>query len=206
MASGGDDKTVRLWSLSGQPVHFPLTGHGNRITTVIFSPDGQRLYSGGWKDSVRTWDVKKGLVLSTLGTNTADLTGMGLSPDGRFLGLAFGAVVEIWDVQRGGQVTTLKGHAALVRSVAFSPDGRRLATSAEDHTVRLWEPASGQTVFAFPSLLSVINKIRFSPNGNKLLSASPQGLVYLWDATAVSSEFSQPPPSSEGRDRAEDMP
>ena len=45
IASGSDDKTVRLWDTDGQPVGQPLH-HDDTVTSVAFSPDGTRIASG----------------------------------------------------------------------------------------------------------------------------------------------------------------
>src|SRR5262249_11559279 len=50
LASGGDDKTIRLWDpATGHPIGQPLTAHDSWVWAVAFSPDGQLLASGGDK-------------------------------------------------------------------------------------------------------------------------------------------------------------
>src|SRR5262249_15368626 len=42
-------------------------GHSSWVTSVAFSPDGRRLASGSWDQTVKFWDVPTGHELDTLG-------------------------------------------------------------------------------------------------------------------------------------------
>jgi WD40 repeat protein len=58
IATGSEDRTVRLWdAASGQEV-LTLKGHTDIVRCVGFSNDGCRLVSGGWDHTVRVWDAR----------------------------------------------------------------------------------------------------------------------------------------------------
>ena len=42
-----------------------LTGHGERVVSVEFSPDGKRVVSGSWDKSVKVWDAATGAEVSS---------------------------------------------------------------------------------------------------------------------------------------------
>ena len=57
LASGSNDKTVRLWSLSDPTKTHTLTGHTDYVRSVTFSPDNQWLASGSDDKTVRLWSL-----------------------------------------------------------------------------------------------------------------------------------------------------
>jgi WD40 repeat protein len=57
LASGGMDKTVRVWSTEDATEIAAYTGHTHPVRTVAFSPDGKSLYSGGDGGTLRRWVV-----------------------------------------------------------------------------------------------------------------------------------------------------
>jgi len=56
VASGGDDKTVKIWHIDGLLL-CSLEGHIGLVNTLAFSPDGQSLVSGDSNGSILLWHV-----------------------------------------------------------------------------------------------------------------------------------------------------
>ena len=57
LASGGDDRTVRLWDVATGSNTATLSGHTGWVNSVAFSPDGDMLASGAWDCFINLWDV-----------------------------------------------------------------------------------------------------------------------------------------------------
>ena len=59
VASGSDDKTVRLWDTRTGAVRGTLEGYSGSVETVVFSPDGQLVASGSNDGTVRLWMLRQ---------------------------------------------------------------------------------------------------------------------------------------------------
>jgi hypothetical protein len=55
IASGSEDKTVRLWDVNSGKEIAPFKGHESSVWSVAFSPDGNRIASGSDDKTVRIW-------------------------------------------------------------------------------------------------------------------------------------------------------
>lgn len=85
LASGSEDKSVRLWRVANaEPVHT-LKGHRGGVTGVVFSPDGTMLASSSSDKTVRLWRIPDGKLLQTLKGHTNEVNSVAFSPDGNTL-------------------------------------------------------------------------------------------------------------------------
>jgi WD40 repeat protein len=170
-----------------------LRGHSDAVSGLAYSPDGTRLASASWDDTVRVWDVFTGQeALPPLRGHTADVCAVAYSPDGRKLASAsYDLTVRVWDAVTGQEVLPpLRGHTRPVLSVAFSPDGRRLVSggassgTAGDLSVRLWDVTTGKevTLSFFKGQNDTVYSVAYSPDGRWFAAAHPGSHLRVWDA------------------------
>src|SRR5262249_7167583 len=97
LATGSQDKTVRLWDLASQQCRATLEGHKRSVNTLAFSPCGTMLATGQHHGvfygepppaEARLWDVIRGELRAILqgpnGVRGAH-NALGFSPDGKML-------------------------------------------------------------------------------------------------------------------------
>jgi WD40 repeat protein len=57
LATGSDDRTIKLWDTTTGEEVFTLRGHAAGVLCVAFSSDGRCIASGGYDRTVRVWDT-----------------------------------------------------------------------------------------------------------------------------------------------------
>ena len=217
LASGGMDKTVRLWDVAAAHTISTLTGHTAPVSSVGFSQDGRILASGSQDKTVRLWDVAthRQIGLSLTG-HTGSVVSVAFSPDGKTLASGGGSFVDgnsliedttvrLWDVATHRQVAlSLTGHTGDVESVRFSPDGTILASGGGflDGTVRLWDVATHRQIGQpLTGHRLDVQSVAFSPDGTILASGSQDKTVRLWDV-ATHRQIGQPLTGHDGEVRS----
>lgn len=108
----------------------------------IFSPDGRTLIGLANNQEVRLIEAGTGRVTASLKSATGSTPpwDIALSSDGRILAATSGGeTIRLWDLVQRRELNPLKGHTGAVQEIAFSPDQYKLASCANDGSVKLWD-------------------------------------------------------------------
>jgi hypothetical protein len=66
LASGSNDKTIKLWDVASGKEVRTFSGHQRAVRSVAWSGDGKTLASGSEDGTIKLWDVASGKELTTL--------------------------------------------------------------------------------------------------------------------------------------------
>lgn len=102
------------------------------------------------------------------------------SPDGELLALARPEGVYLVSMV-DEEVRLLRGHTDDVVTVAFSPDGSKIASGADDNTIRIWETHTGSELSVLRGHDNNVHSVAFSPDGTQLASGGADGKIWLWN-------------------------
>ena len=116
-----------------------LKGHIKAVYSVAYSPDGTKIISGSYDNTIKIWDANTGQCLKTLKGHSSNVKSIAFSPDGsRIVSGSSDACLKIWDANTGVCIKNIEGiidnsggnwlknfegHLSPVVSVAYSPNG-----------------------------------------------------------------------------------
>lgn len=116
----------------------PGVAHRDVVPALAFSPDGQRLVTGSYREA-KVWKRTPATSVSTV---------IKPSPEAAFRLAPVGADgVALLDAAKGNKLREIK-HGAKLTCFALSPDGQKVATCGEDRRIKIWESASGKELRA----------------------------------------------------------
>ena len=96
LASGADDRTIKLWDPASGQLQATLEGHSNWVRALAVLPDG-RLASGGDDRTIKLWDPASGQLQATLEGHSDWVRALAVLPDGRLASGADDRTIKLWD-------------------------------------------------------------------------------------------------------------
>ena len=175
LATGGDDGSVKMWSLADGKTARTIAAATGAITALKFSPDGAKLACAGADKSLTLWNVADGQPLGRSET-PGDITALAWLADSVATGGSDG-VVRIWSAAlavvkelKGGPITALE---------AAAPN--RIFTGSADGLLRVWEIEKEQPV-AQMNHGAAITAIAVRGDGQRFATAGADNAAKLWSA------------------------
>jgi len=173
--------TVEVWSPATRQRLFQLEA-GDTITTMILSPDGQRIVAGTRRGLIQVWDTGTGVLRHTLHSQDTVLA-LDYSPEQpRVIAGYANGMADIWDVDEGTLLAKLPTpHPSPVFRVTFNANG------TEAFSYDFADPEGKIGVFrngTTPAFRSPANTYRaISPDGEiGVIGGRPAAFISLYDA------------------------
>jgi len=181
LACGGVNSSIRMIPVSGDGQGYELKGHSGRIKSLIFSYDGNFLYSAALDGKVIKWDL--GARTSTdLLTGEVQITSIDLSSSNRYLaGISSSGDATVWNQERSYEQLRIESPGKKIRNIRFKPDEERIAVGYDDGIVELWDVATKKKILEFHAHQGEINDIRFNRKFPQMATAGDDGALKLWD-------------------------
>lgn len=178
----GGSAGIWIYDAHSLELRQQLQGHTALVSSVAWSPDGQRLASGSWDQTARIWLIESGEQLSEI-PHRDQVIALAWSPNGVTLASAtWGSPIMLWDANNANSLGELAGHHESVTHLAFSPDGNLLASASPD-SARLWQVEQQQEVALLTNVPSERGNLRWSADGAFLLLTNLQeSNVRVWGA------------------------
>lgn len=165
LATGGADRTVRLWETKARGESRVLRGHSGTVRSVAFSPDGSRLLTAADDKCVKVWSLPRRQFVCTLGASEL-MPPSGARPARR---------------ARHGGGGTVASHANWVRSACWSPDGTVAASGGDDKLVKVWDVEAAKATATFFEHEKAVRGVCFSADGTCVVSCGDDAAINVWD-------------------------
>ncbi|KAF8304994.1 WD40 repeat-like protein [Clavulina sp. PMI_390] len=142
LVSGSYDATVRVWDIiTGECIHV-LTGHTQKVYSVVLDHSRQQVCSGSMDGTVRIWSITTGQSLHTLQGHTS-LVGLLSISSSYLVSAAADSTLRVWDPDTGACLHALLGHLGAITT--FQHDESKVI-SGSDGALKMWDIRDGTLV------------------------------------------------------------
>ncbi|QDT42001.1 Serine/threonine-protein kinase PrkC [Gimesia alba] len=180
------DGSISVWSTYGNGREFRrLKGHTDVVQSLLFTPDGKQLLSGGQDQTVRLWDIKTGHEIKRFpARNAVRSLAWNRERDGFYLsdGDGFDPVTLRQIKLSGEKETGFSYTGKKTPTFLFVPDSGDIGFSAplqKDQSLNSWNRLTGEKGIFFGT--DVVHAA-VSANGLQVLTADSKGLISLWNS------------------------
>uniref|UniRef100_A0A8C5UYT4 Pre-mRNA-processing factor 19 n=1 Tax=Microcebus murinus TaxID=30608 RepID=A0A8C5UYT4_MICMU len=173
-----------LVSFGSEQILATLKGHTKKVTSVVFHPSQDLVFSASPDATIRIWSVPNASCVQVVRAHESAVTGLSLHATGDYL--LSSSDDQYWafsDIQTGRVLTKVTDETSgcSLTCAQFHPDGLIFGTGTMDSQIKIWDLKERTNVANFPGHSGPITSIAFSENGYYLATAADDSSVKLWD-------------------------
>jgi serine/threonine protein kinase len=209
LASGGLDRSVRLWQSDTFLEVWRGEGHTAAVLCLSFSPLGRRLVTGGQDRALCLWNLsekdeggrmKDEIKPSSVHPSsfrlhpspgwralrhTDNINAVAFTEQGRtIVSASHDGTLRTWEADSGRQVRAWSAHEGPVWGVAVAANGRLALSGGQDRMLRVWDVQAGESLPALPEQSMMVTCVAMTADGRYAASGGMDALVRLWDVSS----------------------
>lgn len=178
LASGGADKTVRLWDMQTGSQIRKTDEEVGPFQVIKFTNDGKTIVIAGYGYPICFWDVATGKKVKEI--DECFISDFVISPKEDLIitsGRGNDFFIKVRELATGKKRYKIKGNDKEINNLSISYDGKIIATGGLDKTIRLFDTESGKEIYkyVFKEELFHASKVKFSPFSNVVAFCGPIG-------------------------------
>ncbi|KAG9067027.1 hypothetical protein KI688_012939 [Linnemannia hyalina] len=193
IATGSVRGRLRLWEVTATTLRPERNwvAHSSGINGIVFSPDDRWIASCSRDRTVKLWDSRSGLLVSSFLNHVKTVSCVRFSPNGLYIASAsYDKTLRLWEVNssRAGFDSHDTTYPQLYAT--YSPDGQQLLiTGSQFALLRRLNADSGDLDFVFPEHLHNTCCAAFSPDGLQIAIGGRENEVTLWSVESRAAFF-----------------
>ena len=184
--SGSMDKSLKVWNLEKDSDMHLLESNKEEIIVIAAFPDSTRAISCGIDNIIHLWNLFEGSQISTSCIETATLSTLSISPDGKYV--VYGDVegyLSVLCIENNNDLIRIsreKIHSAKVSFVKFHTTSNSLISVSEDKTIKISSIDLKNSFFSLDLNPGVITAFEIGFNGEYILIAYKENFKILgWE-------------------------
>ncbi|KAJ7685656.1 WD40 repeat-like protein [Mycena polygramma] len=195
LVSGSYDCSVRVWDLVTGACRWVLSGHTQKVYSVVLDPPRHQACSGSMDGTVRIWDLKTGRCAHTLTGHTSLVGLLGLSPR-TLVSAAADSTLRVWDPDTGALQHTLAAHTGAI--TCFQHDEFKVL-SGSDGTLKMWNLRDGSVARDLLTGITGVWQVVFEGRwcvaaSNQTRNGAVQTVLDVWDFAEEGEDWVGEPP------------
>jgi WD40 repeat protein len=186
LASGGCDRMVTVWNLSGgiacAKLMQSVENHADWVLGLALAADGKHLLTCSRDKTAKVWDLVARESVLTFPDHQNPVYGVALKPDGSVaVSVGEDNQLRFWPTTgEAKQIRASGGHGKAVFHVIYHPKKPLLLTCSADGTVRIWNADNGKNLRSLTGHTDWVYALALSPDGNLAAAGSWNGEVKVW--------------------------
>eukprot|EP01112_Ceratiomyxa_fruticulosa_P015161 TRINITY_DN4430_c0_g1_i1.p1 TRINITY_DN4430_c0_g1~~TRINITY_DN4430_c0_g1_i1.p1 ORF type:complete len:525 (-),score=69.72 TRINITY_DN4430_c0_g1_i1:32-1606(-) len=189
LASGGFDKSIRVWDFSSQSEIALLQEHTSQVSDLCWSSDDSELISGAFDRTVRLWDITKACQLTSY-TTAGFVQSVVFHPRDKNIFFAANTQkhVLVFD-KRTSQSIAIIENDSIINTIHVERDGVHILSGDSNGFIKMWDSRAATNIsipFSNSENENTSNTHAIDNSSNKIQVGS--GLVDSMNITDI-SEF-----------------